>query len=139
MSKPSAEEARKSHTNERMHSRDIPKCDLEWRDIGSGMMANTFRMASKLVTTTKGGPAMGDIAWRRTYSLTTGKLIDECEPDEVRDSVLHRELKVPDNIRVEITMKNAAEAHWKHGDIAEVYSRPRIAEQATAKLYQHAK
>ena len=39
---------------------------------------------------------MSDVYLRRTWSLTKGKLIDECEVDNTPDSVLMRPLAEPD-------------------------------------------
>ena len=84
----------------RTSTKNIKPRDLVWRDIGSGTMAKTFVGATHLWTTTKNGPRMSEIKVRRIWSLTSGKLIDECEVDMVADEVLRRPLAKPDDIRV---------------------------------------
>ena len=74
--------------------------DLEWSDIGSGIVAKTFLGAQRMVTTSRGGPALEDVLSRKIWSLTTGKLLDQCEIDRTSDMVLRRELREPDDIRV---------------------------------------
>ena len=39
----------------------IGKAELEWRHIGSGIFARTFPMATRMITTTKHGPAICEI------------------------------------------------------------------------------
>lgn len=117
---------------EKRHS----EADLKWRDIGSGVMARTFPSMDKLIVTTKGGLAEGDVHRRIVRSLSTGKVIDDCVIDDVADEVLHRRLRRPDDVRVELVMKGAMAMYKRKGaDVAEVYSQPRIAQEATARSY----
>ena len=110
--------------------------DTQWRDIGSGMVAKTFLGVTSLVTTSRHGPPMGDIQSRRIWSLTKGKLIDEADIDDTPDHILHRRLPQPDDIRVELVLKGAQAMYKRRGpDIAEVYSNPRICQEATARTY----
>ena len=74
-------------------SKRIKPKDLEWRDIGSGTVAKTFRGVTKLMTTTKRGPALEDIQIRRVWSLSRGVLIDECDVGRTPDSQLDRKLQ----------------------------------------------
>ena len=50
---------------------------------------------------------MMDIHRRIITSLSTGKVLDDGVVDEVSDEALHRPLRQPDNIRVELVMKGA--------------------------------
>jgi len=116
-------------------SRIKPK-DLEWRDIGSGTVAKTFRSVTRLHTTTKHGPPIEDVHIRRTWSLSKGVLIDECEVDRTADHVLNRELREPDDIRVELVLKGAQSLYMRpRPDVAEIYSNPRICQEATAQRF----
>ena len=66
---------------------------------------------------------MCDIHRRTTWSLSTGRMIGECYPEDVPDELLHRELPKSDDIRVELAMKDALAMYHRQGaDIAEVYS-----------------
>ena len=120
----------------RTSTKNIKPKDLVWRDIGSGTMAKTFVGATRLWTTTKNGPPMDEIKLRRIWSLTSGKLIDECEVDMVTDERLKRPLPEPDDIRVELVMKGAQDMYMRpHPDVAEVYSNPRVCQEATSQKY----
>ena len=52
---------------------DVKPKDLEWTDIGSGMVARTILDAKKFITTSRNGPCVDDIQSRRIWSLTAGK------------------------------------------------------------------
>ena len=87
-------------------------------------MSKTFLGADKLMTTFRGGPSMVDIQHRKIGSLTTGKLLDECDIDDVPDDELNRELAEKDNIRVEVTLRNALALFERKGtDVAEIFSQ----------------
>ena len=65
--------------------------------------------------------------------LSTGRILHECivnsTPDDV--PVLHRFLRHPNDIRMEITMKGALAMFTRIGsDMSEVFSQPRTAQQA---------
>ena len=78
-----------------------------------------------------------DVQHRKVWSLSTGKLIDECCVDDVSDEELHRRLPEPDNIRVEITMRNAIELFEKKGpDVAEIFSQPRICQEVDGRSFE---
>ena len=95
--------------------------DFEWRDIGSGVFAKTFRQMDKLVTTGKGGPPEIDVARRIIRNLTTGKVIDDCVPEDTSDAILHRQLPSPQDLRVELVMKGALKMYDKSSpDICEM-------------------
>ena len=73
---------------------------------------------------------------RIARSLSTGKVIDDCLAEDVRDSELHRPLPAGDDIRVELIMKDALAMYdIKHSDVCEIYSQPRVAQEASVKLY----
>ena len=90
-----------------MATKDIKSRDQQWIDIGSGIMSSTFVGADRLMTTSKGGPSFVDVHHRKIWSLSTGKLIHECDIDDVADEELHRRLPEKDNIMVEVTLRNA--------------------------------
>ena len=112
------------------------KGELEWQNIGSGTFARTFIGAQRLRTTTKEGPRMEDVQKRVIRSCKTGNIIDECTPDDVPDEALHRWMISPEDIRVELIMKNAAKMFERKGpDIAERFSQPRVVQEAVMSSY----
>ena len=114
-------------------SKEITSEDQRWQDIGSGVFARTFVQARRLVTTTRGGPPMEDVHRRSRWSMSKGKVIDDCVVDDTSDETLNRWLDRPDDIRVELTMKGALSMFHRHGaDVSEVYSQPRIAQAAAS-------
>ena len=114
----------------------IDRADLSWRHIGSGVFARTFPRSRRLVTTTKGGPPIMDVRRRIIRSLTTGKVIDDCIIKETPDKLLNRRMKDADDIRVELVMEGALKAFEEVGtDVSEVYSQPRIAQEAALRTY----
>ena len=114
-----------NHPGPRVKTSDIKPRDLKWVDIGSGVMPRTFAQATHMVTTSKGGPNIDDIHSRRIWSLSTGKLINECVIDSTSDQVLRRELTTKDDIRVEVILKNALALFERKGpDVCEMYSQP---------------
>ena len=121
---------------------EITKGDQQWTDIGSGTFARSFLDAKRFVTTTRGGsrnhgPAISDVHRRTTWSLTTGKIIDDCLVDDVPDIVLHREMPIEDNIRVELVMKQALDMYHRSGsDVSEIYSVPRIVQEAAVRTVE---
>ena len=121
----------KSHPGPKVKTEDITTRDQQWTDIGSGIVARTFKQAKRLVTTSRGGPCISDIESRKTWSLSTGKLIDECKVEDISESKLHRELPVPDDIRVELVLKQAEKLFERRGpDVAEIHSQPRVCQEA---------
>ena len=116
------------------------KDEQEWKDIGSGTFAKTFRKATRLTVTSKGGPPVQDVQRRIVTSLKTGKIIDDCEPDDVPDEALHRRLAEPEDIRIELVMKGAVKLFERKGiDVTEVYSPPRIVQEAGLRPYDGAR
>ena len=73
-------------------------------------MAKIFVGTTRMCTTTTNGPNMDEIQTHKIWSLTTGKLIDECEVDHTPDHLLKRELPAPDDIRVELVLKGGVAA-----------------------------
>ena len=117
-------------------SKYIRPKDLEWRDIGSGIVAKTFKGVTRLWTTTKRGPALEDVKSRRIWSLSKGIIIDECDIHDTTDARLNRSLPEPDDIRVELTLKGAQELYMRdRPDVAEIYSNPRVCQEANARRY----
>ncbi len=89
-----------------------------------------------MITTTRGGPPIQDVHRRIVRSLSTGKVIDDCIVDDTTDSVLNRHLRVPEDIRIELIMKGALKMFETKGvDVAELYSQPRIAQEAAIRSY----
>ena len=50
---------------------------------------------------------------RRVWSLSRGVVIDECEIENTADKDIYRELREPDDVRVELVLKGALAAHDK--------------------------
>ena len=126
----------KRHPGQVTKSEEITQRDIQWKDIGSGVVARTFQKADRLHTTSKGGPCMADIQSRKIWSLSTGKIIDECDVDDVNDERLHRRLPEADDIRVELTLKGALKLFERKGpDIAEIYSQPRICQEVDGRSF----
>ena len=67
-------------------------------------------------------------------------MIGECIVDDVPDEVLHRRLVVPDNLRVEFVMKVALKMlEAKGSDVSEIFSQPRVAQEAALRDYDGVK
>ena len=83
---------------------------------------------------------MSDVFKRITHNLKTGHVIDECVIDDVPDAILHRPLAQPTDIRVELIMKGALKMfETKNVDVAEVFSPPRVAQEAVMSSYDGAR
>ena len=77
---------------------------------------------------------MADIHSRKVWSLSTGKIIDEGIIDDIADYRLHRALKEPDDIRVELVLKGALKLFERKGpDIVEIYSQPRVCQEVDGR------
>ena len=64
-------------------------------------------------------------------------MLDDCFPDDVADEVLHRDLGYTDDLRVELVMKDALSMYHRGGaDVSEIYSQPRVAQEATVHSFQ---
>ena len=100
------------------------------------MFAKTFMNVDRMPVTSKNGPIESEVYRRTVRSLTTGKVIDDCLVDDVSDAELHRRLPTVDNVRVELTMRQALSMYQRKGaDIVEVYSQPRIVQEAGLRKY----
>ena len=114
----------------------VSASEMSWKYVGTGVYSRTFPNANKLITTTKTGPCMDDVHTRTVRDAKTGAIIDECIVEDTPDDVMHRKLPRPRDIRVELTMRKARPMFEAKGaDIAEVYSPPRIAQEAAMKSY----
>ena len=64
-------------------------------------------------------------------------MIDECVIDSTADQMLGREMASKDDIRVEVTQKNALALFERKGpDVCDIYSQPRVRQEATSKNLQ---
>ena len=104
----SGKRAQRYGPEQRIFGNRIPRDELEWRQIGSGMWARTFIGMGKLLTSTRSGPCEADVLRRIIRDVDTGKVIDDCQPDIVPDATLFRSLPEKRNIRVELIMRDAA-------------------------------
>ena len=127
---------RRSHPAPRHRDGRFSPGDLEWKDVGSGVVSKTFPQMVRMVTTSREEPAISDIHRRVITSLTTGKVIDDCVIDDVCDDELNRVMPYPDDVRIELTLKGAIKMFEVVGpDVAEIYSVPRIAQEAAVRKY----
>ena len=79
---------------------------------------------------------MDDIFARKVWSLSTGRLIDECEVDNVTDAVLNRDMGQVDDIRVELILKEAMKLYERKGpDIVELFSQPRVCQEVGGRQF----
>ena len=134
--KPSVPNRQYNRPEQKSTTTKLPYDELQWREIGSGSWARTLVDAEKLILTTRGGPCEADVERRIVRDAITGKLIDDCQPANTPDKTLFRQLPVPTTIRVELIMKDAAK--WfrqKNADVAEMYSPPRIVQEAGLRVY----
>ena len=111
--------------------------ERQWKYVGSGIVARTFDKCKKLVLTTKSGPTSSDIEYRVVRDIDTGKIIDECRPEDTADDILFRNLPHECNVRVELTLKEGKKMFkGRDHDIVEMYSPPRIVQEAGLRRYQ---
>ena len=68
---------------------------------------------------------MDDIFRRRVWSLSTGKVLDDCETNAISDDKLNRDISKADDIRVAITLENALKLFERKGPTSSRYSRNR--------------
>ena len=117
-------------------SKDFDRDELAWRSIGSGSWARTFVGATRLPLTTKSGPCSADVFRRIVRDARTGKVIVDCYVDDVPDAALARVLPQPCDIRVELVTRDAAKWFKTKGpDVVEIYSPPRIVQEAGLRTY----
>ena len=62
----------KLHPGPIIHANEITSKEMQWQDIGSGVFARSFVGAERLLTTTRGGPPVGDVHRRTIWSLSKG-------------------------------------------------------------------
>ena len=94
-------------------------------------MSRVFPNSTRMITTSHGGPCMEEVQTRRTWDLSSGKMIDECQVEDVRDDWLHRKLDKNCDIRVELVLKNALSMYERKGpDVSEIFSQPRVCHEA---------
>ena len=94
------------------------------------MWARTFLDMDRLVLTSRSGPAASDVARRIVRNLGTGKIIDDCMPDDEADERIFRRVESGTHYRFELITKNASkwfQRIWP--DVAEIYSPPRIVQE----------
>ena len=100
------------------------------------MVARTFTQMSKLRMNMPRGPCMYDIFKRKVWNLSAGKALDDCEADAIRDDKLNRYLGKVDDIRVELTLKNALELFERNGPNAvEIFSQPRLRQEIAGRSF----
>ena len=126
----------RGHPSPILNTEEIDKAEMVWKDIGSGIFAKSFKGATRLPFSSSGGPPECDVYRRVVRSLTTGKVIDDCVVGDVSDQMLRRVIPAPDNLRVELIMNNALSMYQRKGaDVVELYSQPRIAQEAAIRKY----
>ena len=65
---------------------------------------------------------MVNIFGRKVRSLSTGKVLDDCEMHAISDDKLNRDIGKLDDIRVELTLKNALKLFERKGpDVVEIF------------------
>jgi hypothetical protein len=126
----------RGHPSPVLQEHEIDKDELKWCDIGSGVFAKTFKNVSYLPMTDRGGPHASDVHRRVVRSLSTGKVIDDCIVDDTDDQMLKRKLPRPDNLRVELIMRDAVAMYRREkADVVEIFSQPRIAQESALRKY----
>ena len=119
------------HPGPVVHAEEITSKEKQWQNIGSGVFARTIVQAERMSTTSRGGPPIEDVHRRTIWSLSKGRIIDDCIVDDTADHILNRWLDEPDDIRIELTMKGALKMYNEFGpDVVEVYSQPRVTQAA---------
>ena len=83
--KASGENAKSNRQCDRISScEEIPGGEKAWEYTGNGCWLETCIRCRKHMTTSLGGPKLGDISFRKTIDRKTGKAIDECCPEDTR-------------------------------------------------------
>ena len=100
------------------------------------MWAKSFLNMDRLVLTTRNGPAACDIARRIVRDIVTGKILDDCTPEDEADDILFRKVTPGTQYRVELITKQASKWFQRIGpDVSELYSPPRIVQEAGLRSY----
>ena len=110
------------HLGQRMKPVDVSPADMRWHHVGGGVHCRIFLNADKLITTTATGPPVVDIVRRVIRDISTGKVIDMCNPDLVPDRIPHRSLGRKTHFMVEVTTKDAEKWYNEKGpDVVEIF------------------
>ena len=73
---------------------------------------------------------MDDIFRSKVWSLSIGKVLDDCETDDVSDDKLIWDIAKIDDIRVELTFKNALKFFERKGpDVVDIFPQPRLCQE----------
>ena len=68
--------------------------------------------------------------------MATGRIIDDCVIDDTPDAILFRDLPFEMDIRVELELRGALKLYEREGaDVVEVFSQPRIAQEAGTRTH----
>ena len=103
---------------------------------GNGCWSRTIMGAQRLVTTSCGGPSIKDTIRRKIRDVHACEVIDECEPENAPDRVVHRELKHARGIRIEVQVRQSDKLFGKYGpDVSKVFSPPRVVHDAGVQRY----
>ena len=79
---------------------------------------------------------MDDIFRRKVWSLSTGKVFDDSKTDNVSDDKLRRDIGKADDIRVELTLKNALKLFERKGpDGVEIFLQPRLRQEIAGRSF----
>ena len=80
---------------------------------------------------------MDDAEYRSIRSLTIRKVIDESNVEMASDKERFRELRQMDDIRVELTHKNAKDLYERQGaDVPELFPQPRVCQEAGSRKFK---
>ena len=79
---------------------------------------------------------MSEISSRTMRRVRSGKVIDECNPEDVPDVELHRSLPEPMDIKVEVQVRDAPRMFQRQGpDVADIFSPPRVVHDAGMRKF----
>ena len=79
---------------------------------------------------------MDDIFRRKVWSLSTGKVLDDCEAEAVADDGLNRDMGQIDDISVELTLKNLVKLFERKGpNVVEILSQPRLCQEDAGRSF----
>ena len=70
----------------------------------------------------------------KVWIFSTSKVLDDCETDSVIDAKFNRDIGQIDDIRVELTLKNALRLFQRKGpDVVEILSQPRLCQEIAGR------
>ena len=79
---------------------------------------------------------MDDIFRRKLWSLSTCKVLDDCETDAISDDKSNRDIGKVDDIRADLTLKNALKLFERKGpDVVEIFSQPRLCQKIVGRSF----